>query len=142
MKKLLTIMVLLTVLFSSCEKEKLMTASEIPGEIRKYISSNFPNDSIIQSLEETDVFTKTYEIILAGNIHLEFNRKKEITGIEGNTKLPDSVIPEKISRYVTANYATNVITSWDLEDKNQQVDLDNGLELVFDKSGTFLRIDN
>ena len=56
--------------------------------------------------------------------------------------MPNSVIPEKILQYVTTNYPTNFITDWELDDKNQQVQLDNGLDLEFKMNGDFLRIDN
>ena len=79
---------------------------------------------------------------MSESISLEFNRKKEIIDIDGVTQLPNSVIPEKILQYVTTNYPTNFITDWKLDDKNQQVQLDNGLDLEFKMNGDFLRIDN
>jgi hypothetical protein len=85
---------------------------------------------------------KTYDILLSESISLEFNRKKEIIDIDGVAQLPNSVIPEKILQYVTTNYPTNFITDWELDDKNQQVQLDNGLDLEFKMNGDFLRIDN
>lgn len=81
-------------------------------------------------------------MIIEGNFKLEFNKKKEIESIDGVTQLPDSVIPAKILNYVQTNYASNFITDWDLDRNDQQVELDNGLELKFNKSGDFLRIDN
>ncbi|MEK6482103.1 PepSY-like domain-containing protein [Catalinimonas sp. 4WD22] len=74
-----------------------------------------------------------YEVILENGVQLEFNRKGECSSIEGNTALPDSVIPEKIVEYVTQSYADNYIISWERDD--------NGTELNFDKSSNFLRID-
>jgi len=56
--------------------------------------------------------------------------------------LPNSVIPEKILQYVTVNYPTNFITDWKLDGKNQEVQLDNGLNLEFNIKGDFLRIDS
>lgn len=44
---------------------------------------------------ERDELSKTYDILLSENINLEFNRKKEIIEIDGETQLPNSVIPEK-----------------------------------------------
>ncbi|NLW30122.1 MAG: hypothetical protein GXY77_01545 [Fibrobacter sp.] len=73
---------------------------------------------------------------------LEFNRKNEIIDIDGVSQLPNSVIPEKILQYVTTNYPTNFITDWELDGKNQQIELDNGLDLEFNMNGDFLRIDN
>lgn len=142
MKNLLAILILLTVLLSSCEKENIIPSSDLPSEITTYITTHFPNNSIVQVIEDKDGFTKTYDVTLSESISLEFNRKNEIIDIEGISELPSSVIPEKIRQYVTTNYPNNVIIGWGIDDKNQQVELDNGLDLEFNMDGDFLRIDN
>ncbi len=126
---------------TGCEKEQIMQSGKIPGEIETYASTHFPANKIIQVVEDRDGFTKTYDVILEGNIQLEFNRGKEIISIDGTEKLPDSVVPEKIRNYVTGNYPDNFITDWELDNKNQQVGLDNDLDLEFTMSGDFIRID-
>lgn len=81
-------------------------------------------------------------MIVEGNYTLEFDSKKRIDNVKGTEKLPDSIIPTKILDYIKSNYASNYIIEWDLDKNTQEVKLDNRLELVFDKSGNFLRIDN
>jgi len=127
---------------SSCDKEEIILSSDLPSEITSYISTHFPNNTITQVIKDRDGLAKTYDILLSENVSLEFNRKKEIIDIDGITQLPNSVIPEKILQYVTTNYLSNFITDWELDDKNQQVQLDNGLDLEFNMKGDFLRIDN
>ena len=129
---------------TGCDKEEIIPSLDLPSEITNYISIHFPNNTIVQAINDRDVLTKTYDILLSESISLEFNRKKEIVdidGVDGITQLPNSVIPEKILQYVTTNYPTNFITDWELDDKNQQVQLDNGLDLEFNMKGDFLRID-
>ena len=62
--------------------------------------------------------------------------------IEGISKLPDSVIPSKIREYVVANYPQNHIIGWEIDGRNQQVELDNDLDLEFTMNGDFIRIDS
>lgn len=147
MKKILSAglipMTAISFTFASCEKKSLLVDDQIPSEIKSYITTHFPSHSILQSMKDKDNFELTYDVILSDGITLEFNRKKEITGIDGNTELPSSVIPTQIHTYVNTNFAENYITDWELTDrKNQQVELNNGLELLFDKSGNFLRIED
>jgi hypothetical protein len=85
--------------------------------------------------------SKKYEINLEG-IKLEFNSKYRIIDIDGKSRLPDSVIPQKIRQYVTTNYSGNVITDWEIDGRKQQIGLDNGVDLEFTMSGDFIRIDN
>lgn len=127
--------------FASCDKETVVQDNELPKEISMFITTHFPSNKIIQSIKDRDGLELTYDILLDGNIKLEFNSKNQIIDIESRDKLPNSVIPAKITAYVSANYPDNFITGWELENKHQQVKLNNGLELEFSMSGDFLRID-
>ncbi len=127
---------------TNCEKEEIISSLDLPVEINSYISTHFPNKSILQVIKDKDGLIKSYDILLNENVSLEFNRKNEIIDIDANTKLPDSVIPDKILQFVALKYAANFVTDWQLDGNNQQVELDNGLDLEFNKKGEFLRIDN
>ena len=131
----------LTVSLISCAKDEVIPVSELPAEMKAYISTHFPSNTILQVVKDVDGFTKTYDVLLSERISLEFNRQKEIIDIDSEIALPNSVIPEQIRQYVTANYPSNVITDWELDDRNQQVQLNNGLDLKFNMNGDFLRID-
>jgi hypothetical protein len=126
----------------SCEKEIITPSDDLPVEISTYLTIHFPKNTIVQVIKDLDGLTKTYDILLSENISLEFNRKKEVIAIDGVTQLPNSVIPEKILQYVNINYPTQFITDWELDFDNQQIELNNGLDLEFNKKGDFLRIDN
>jgi phosphopantetheine adenylyltransferase len=129
-------------LLSACDKEKVIPSNDLFAEIKSFISNHFSDNSIIQVIRDRDGLTITHDVMLSENINLEFNRKNEIIEIDGLTELPSSVIPEKLRQYVINNYPSNLITDWELDDKNQQIELDNGLDLEFNMNGDFLRIDN
>lgn len=133
----------LAIALTGCDKETVMDInSEVPNEIKTYANTHFPNDTIIQVVKDLDGVKKTYDVLLMSNTTLEFNRKLNIIDIDSDTELPASVIPTKIQDYVATHFPNNVITDWELEDKHQQVGLDNGLDLEFKMNGDFIRIDN
>ncbi len=140
--KRLFLLAFLPIFLFSCDKETVVEPSKVPAEVKNYINTHFPANEIIQIIEDKDGLELTYDVTLKDGILLEFNRKKEIIDIESRTKLPDSVIPAKILDYTKANYASNFIIGWELDDRNQQIRLDNGMDLEFTMSGDFLRIDN
>lgn len=140
--KRLFLLALVPFILISCEKEDNLPLTSIPSEISNYVSTHFPDNPIINAIKDTDGFELTYDTTLEGNFFIEFNRKKEVIDIEGLTKLPDSVIPAKLLGYVTSNYPDNFIIGWEIDDRNQQIKLANGLELKFNMNGDFLRIDN
>ena len=143
LKNLISISILGAFLsLSSCDKEKLVPAQEFPSVIETYVCEHFRSNKIIQVVEDQDGLSKTYDVILDGNINLEFNNKMEIIEIDANNQLPESVIPDKIKTYVNENFPNNTITDWKIDDKNQEVKLDSGLEIKFSMEGDLIRIDN
>lgn len=131
-----------SITFLSCAQDRVITKEALPVEIKTFISTHFTNTDVAQVTEDNELFSKTYEVILKNGVKLEFDKKNKIKDIDGNSKLPNSVIPKSILTYVTTNYANNFITDWELDDGKQKVNLDNGLELEFTKTGKFLRIDD
>ncbi len=144
MKKIQLLPVLAALMFlAGCEKERVMASNDVPQEIQSYVETHFSSNKILQTLKDTEGLTLTYDVTLDSAISLEFNRSKEIISIDANSKLPDSVIPQKILTYVLTNYPNQVITDWEKESRKvQQIELNNGLDLEFDEDGNYLRIDN
>ena len=146
MKKLQVLGIIATLgllLFAiSCDEEKGLSDNEIPTEISSYVTTHFPTNNIIRVTEDKDGTRKSYDVVLSGNIKLEFNSQKEITDIDSSSRLPDSVIPQAIRDYASENYPDNFITDWELEDNHQQVGLNNDVDLEFTMDGEFIRVDN
>lgn len=128
--------------FTSCDTEEIIPESKLPAAIQTYITTHFPSLKVVQVKEEKEFLQKSLEVTIEGGVQLDFNHKEEITDIDSNTELPDSVIPTEILAYVASNYPSNVITDWEIDDKNQQIGLDNGIDLDFTMAGEFLRIDD
>lgn len=137
----LILAIILLISLSSCEKKRILSMGEIPSELKMFVETHFSDTKIINAKLETEGTKKYYELLLEENIELTFNRKKEVINMESKTALPNSALPEAVKNYISSNYPDNVIIEWELERNNQNVKLDNDLELVFKKDGTFLRID-
>ncbi|HSV76511.1 MAG TPA: PepSY-like domain-containing protein [Bacteroidales bacterium] len=136
-----TVMAFAQVTLAGCKAEKPLSSAEIPQEIAGFVTTHFPGNPILHSIKERDVFSHTYEILLEGNITLEFNRNRELTYLESATAISGAILPEPLQKYIKSNYPGTSIVEWDLEGRNQHVELDNGLSLIFNRNGEFLRLD-
>lgn len=116
--------------------------SNTAAGIQNYVNTHFPSSTIIKTEKDIDDGAVTYEVTLSGNIELEFDAGYNITSIDANKKLPDSVIPQAIRNYVNSKYPNNFITDWELNDNRQKVELNNGVELEFSMNGQFIQVDN
>ncbi len=150
MKIKIFVLSILLVAFTACSNDDDQVGAEnsielsqeqIPAAINTYVSSNFATHSIEKVFKETNANKIEYAVYLSQNVQLEFNEAFEITQIDAQSALPNSVIPQSILDYVATNYPNQVITDWELEATHQEVELDNGLELEFDLNGNFIGID-
>ena len=148
MKKLALALCVLVLTFASCNKDDNnetnvnLSEADIPVAIKTYISTHFASNTINSAISETENNEITYDVFLSDNIILEFNKNFEITDIDDDSQLPNSVIPQAILDYIALNYANNFCTDWELENNHQQVQLNNNVELEFNLNGDFLRVDN
>lgn len=141
-RSILVFSLLLALLFTGCDKETVLQDSDFPVEIQLYVDTHFPIGEIIQIVRENEDFVVTYDVFLSDHTSLEFNKKYEVTSISSRRSLPESVIPVIVLEFVKARYPQQFIVEWELERKIQQIELNSGLELIFDQQGEFLRLDN
>ena len=141
MNKTTITVILSSMIFVSCTKDKIKTGDNLPIEIKTYISTHYPSQLITESEIDLKDSTNSYEVKLNNETSLEFNYKKEIVDIDGNTKLPSSVISSKIIDYVNVNYPNNFITGWEMDEGKQEVELNSTVDLEFDMNNNFLQID-
>lgn len=126
---------------TSAQEEKL-TAEQVPEQIKSYISTHFSGHKIYKAEKETKRHKTEYEIKLNKDVELEFNGDFAIKQIESHAELPDSVIPDKIKQYVQENYPDHEITEWKRKHLGQEIELNDDLELIFDKEGNFVALDD
>lgn len=143
MKKTMFMMPLLSafLVFSACDKERVVNADALPKEAQTYISQHFPDYEILQVVKERDDLKTTYDVYLSEGYNLDFDKNGNILSVEGTSKLPDSVVPDEVLTYVKTSYPDQFIVDWEKDDRGQEVRLSNQMELKFDNQGNFLRID-
>lgn len=148
MKKLIlafTILFSIATLTMSCDKETVVTEDQLPSTASQFLNQHFNNVKILSIVEEKEGLSgKEYDVLLDNGIEIKFDKNGEWLNIDAKadtTSLPESLIPASINSYVKQNYANAGINSIEKEKHGYDVELTNGLDLVFDKDGKFVRID-
>src|SRR5699024_4641471 len=113
-----------------------------PKQIKKYVQKHFPDNTIVKAEMEKEILGPVeYEVKLNNRTEIEFDDTKMVK-IESHSELPGSVIPDKIAAYVKSNYPNNYIIQIEIEHNRRGVELNDDLELIFDKNGNFAGIDD
>ncbi len=139
------LMFFLMVCFTACKDDDddiVIGVDQLPTEAKAFINLHFSAQSITKVEQEKDGDVVTgYDVTLNNGVNLDFDAQGRITQVESNSKLPDAIVPAKILLYVSQNYPGVFINEWERRATEQEVGLSNGIDLVFDLNGEFLRRD-
>lgn len=144
MKTAITSLLFSLFLLTGCEKDKVVDDAELPGAAKEFVETHYPAATIKQVVKERDDLQNTYDVILDNQVKLSFDNSGACYEAESpkTLKLPDSMIPTNMLEYVTTNYPDAFIIEWDKDKTDQEIKLNTNVELIFNLSGGFLRVDN
>ena len=92
--------------------------------------------------DKEGLFSKDYVVIFTDGKKLEFDSKGNWKSINfHDTEIPAAMLPEQIVEYVKTQYPGQIITKIEKENKKYEVDLNNGLELIFNNKFQFIKLD-
>ena len=120
--------------------ERYITPAELPQTILDYITTNYPQASIVVAELDDD----GYEVYLSDAVELEFRLDGSFVRVEQDRDemyVDASTLPETIQSYLTTNYPNASIRYVEMDTREYNVYLDNGLELYFSLDGTLLEIE-
>ncbi len=145
MKRMTFLMTLMAslMMLAGCEKDDRNVAlTSLPQKAQTFIENHFGELTIASVVKEYDDLTYDYDVYFSNGTSIEFNRSGEWKDVDCHgSKVPDSIVPTNVLDYVKANYPSNVIVQLSIDGLYYDVELDNDLDLVFNKSGNFVRID-
>ena len=145
MKKIFSILALAIatlVGLQSCEKEDVMIpVAELPSEVISFLDTHFSGIEVRSVIKDYDNSTYEFEVYLSNGTRIELSRRGEWRNVENHLAgVPHSVIPNKILTYVAENYPDQMIIGIE-RDRQIDVELKGGVELVFSLSEEFVRFD-
>ncbi len=139
MKKLFAILstVLLLGMFSSCDRT--VSVDKLPNQAKQFITANF-NGTEVLSVRKDGL---KYEVVLFDGTEMEFKSNGQWVKVDcGMNPLPDGILPANTAQFLSAKFPVNYPTHVKYEHKRYEVELENDLDLVFDKNGNFAGSDD
>ena len=134
---------MLAVVPMMADNDKIITREELPEQAQMFLTKHFENADVLYAKAERDMGVVTsYDVVLDGNVKVEFNRSGEWTSVDcEHGQVPDSVLPQGVLDYVTKKFAKAYVVEIERDRMGYEVKLSNDLDLDFDKNGKFLRVD-
>lgn len=124
--------------------ETVIQAAELPQAGRTFVETHFPGATYtrVEKQSRADRDGSIYDVHLSNGFEIDFTAEGAWTDIDGNHQaVPPAIIPASIAQYVTTNYASQSVTTIEIESHGYDVELSNDVDLVFNTNGEFVRID-
>lgn len=139
-KNLILLFCLAALSLFACETpDTPITKEQLPQIAQSFINLYFNDVQIAYIQKDND----SYDVKFSNGFEVDFNKKGEWKEVDCQaSEVPAGIIPENIRNYVNANYNGFFIVQIGKDHSEYDVELNNGLELVFDKNGNFKRIDD
>lgn len=143
---ILTMAIFAAVSLSACnhEDKKVIQFGELPQAAQTFVDTHFADKQVSIVYHDTELADKDYEVIFTDGANIDFSKKGEWTEVEDRDTngVPTAIMLQGIVDYVTTNFAGQYVVQLGKERSNYEVELNNGVEMVFDKEGQFLRYDD
>ena len=124
--------------------DKPIQVTELPKSAQSFIKNHFADQSVAVAKVETDFMDKSYDVIFTNGDKVEFDKKGKWSKVDcKHGQVPQGIIPMPIQKYIAKNYPDAKVIKIELTDrKGYEVDLNNGLDIEFDKRMNVKDIDN
>lgn len=124
------------------DKEEPINANQLPATAQKVLKANFSDSKIAIAKKETDLFSKSYDVVFTNGNKIEFDRNghwEKISCKQG--EVPSVLIPSSILQYVNNHFQQVLIVEIEKDNRGYEVELSNGIELEFNQKGRCTKVD-
>ena len=123
--------------------DKIISASQLPQKAQQFIQQYFAEEEIAIVKSEREVSGKKYEVTFISGKNIEFKSNGDWIKVDCLfSAVPAELVPEAIANKVKEMYPDAIICVIDKENNYTEVDLNNGLDLKFDKKYNLIAIDD
>ena len=143
MKKL-TLMALLLGLFcltAGAKGKQPIAIEKLPRAVKAAAMQHYTPDQILFITMEKQVGKDEYEFSLADGTKVEFYENGQLHKIKSQQGVPDAFIPDNMLQYIKATFPNSIVTEYKNDRMMKKIEINNDVDLVFNRRGKFLRID-
>lgn len=145
MKKILLVLALILGATSAIQARDTHSRNinDLPQAAQTTLAKNFKAKMSLIKIDKTLGRIDDYEVILTDGTEVEFDDKGNWKKIEtpNDKSVPASLLPQAMKEYVSKNHKGANIVGVEKERNKYEVELSNGLDLIFDLNGNFVKFD-
>lgn len=143
-----TLTFILVCLFALCattlraDNGKPIQVSQLPDAAQQFIKQHFADRKVVLAKVETELMSKSYEVVFANGDHIDFDGKGNWEEVDCKSSfVPPAIVPVRIMEYIHANYPDETVVKIEKDRREYEVKLSNRVELSFDLKFNLTDID-
>lgn len=119
--------------------DRYVSRADLPATAQAFLDKYFANVKISAVKVERHVLKKNdYDVKLVNGTTIDFNNAGEWTSVDCKTRaVPTGIVPAAIRSHVKTNFDNLPIVEIDKKSSGYEVTLSDGVEIKYDKNGTF-----
>ena len=140
MKRMIRVLMIAICCMMSCNMAanagngKPISVDALPTKAQTLLNNHFNGQKVMLATIESGVVSRSYDVVLKNGTKLEFDKRGNLTEIDCKQGIvPDQLIPQAITNYLKENYEGQSVRKIEINRKEYEVELTNGLDLTFNK---------
>ncbi len=142
MKKLLIFFMALMSLTAFAKGKQPIAFDKVPQPVQTELQKYFTQDQVQYATFEKALGQKLYTFVLEDGTKIRYNHKAVLRKVENKNGILTTLVPEKIMEYANATFPKATITEYVCDKSRKEIELNNNMELIFNKRCKFLRIED
>lgn len=122
--------------------KKPIAFDDLPNNVKEVVLKNFDAKQIQYITTEHKFRRHEYAFMMNDNTKIAYDKKAQLCEIKNKQGVPTSFLPEAISEYIAKTFPNAKVTEYQKKKSRQEVELNNQLDLIFNKRGKFLRLED
>lgn len=140
---LLATLFLCSLTMMAAEIHRIITFEELPAKAQEFVTTYFSGLNIRFVRMEIEVTKTEYTVRFENGVEIEFNGNGDWDEVESHAEcLPSGFLPESILSYLNQRHPNVCLHEISKGRHKFEIELADGLELIFNKNGEFLRYDD
>lgn len=122
--------------------DKPIDFNNLPQAAKTLVTQHFADKKIAGTTIDKELMSTEYKIYFSDGCKVEFNGDGQWKDIDcKGSAIPSGLIPEKIAKYLNTTYPGATVSEMEKDRMGYDIKISNGMELKFNKSQKFLRLD-
>lgn len=125
------------------DNERPVSVEELPATAQQFLKSHFSQQEISYAKADEGIFDKEYTVYFTDGTKVEFAKSGEWKQVDCKyNEVPSAIVPQQIRDYADSHFRGRKINNIERGKRGYEVELDNGVDLTFDKQLRFVKMDD